>query len=238
MPRKSRIIVPDCPHHIIQRGHNRQVVFASDQDYQYYLDTLGEWKEKLKCKVYTFCLMTNHIHLIINPGKDVEALGKLMKRVSGHQTRYVNKLEKRTGSLWEGRYKSSPINTNEYLLSCSRYIELNPVRAGMVSDPCKYPWSSYQQKIGKKPKTWLDYDSCYKNLADFQNVRCEKYEQWVKNSIPHGEWTIIRQALQRGQLTGGKKFIDEIEHKLNLRVEFRGQGRPCKNDKKDSFSSS
>ena len=111
MPRKSRIIVPDCLHHIIQRGHNRQVVFAADGDYQYYLESIQEWKEKLGCKVYAFCLMTNHIHLIVDPGKDVKAIGRLMKRVNGKQTRFVNNLEKRTGSLWEGRYKSSPIST-------------------------------------------------------------------------------------------------------------------------------
>jgi len=86
MPRKARIIVPDCPHHIVQRGHNRQVVFASDGDYQFYLNNLQEWKEKLGCQVYAFCLMTNHVHIIINPGKDVKVLGQLMKRVNGRQT--------------------------------------------------------------------------------------------------------------------------------------------------------
>ena len=228
MPRKSRIIIPDCPHHIIQRGHNRQVVFAADGDYQYYLESIQEWKEKLGCKVYAFCLMTNHIHLIVDPGKDVKAMGQLMKRVNGRQTRFVNKLEKRTGSLWEGRYKSSPISTEEYLLSCSRYVELNPVRAGMISDPAAYPWSSYQSKVGFKHLDWLDYDPCYMKLAATMNDRRKKYEEWVKRIIPRGEWDLIRQALQRGQLTGSKRFIDQIEQKLNMRVEFRGQGRPRK----------
>jgi len=228
MPRKARIIVPDCPHHIIQRGHNRQVVFASDKDYQYYLDNLIEWKETLGCHIYAFCLMTNHVHLIINPGKDVETLGQLMKRVNGRQTRYVNKIEKRTGSLWEGRYKSSPVSTSEYLLSCSRYIELNPVRAGMVSGPEAYPWSSYQSKVGIKRLEWLDYDPCYMELAGSRENREKKYEQWVNGIIPNGEWELIRQSLQRGQLTGTGKFVDQIEEKLNQRVEFRGPGRPRK----------
>ena len=124
MPRTARIVVMGYPHHIIQRGHNRQVVFASDEDYQYYLDNLCEWKEKLGCKVYAYCLMTNHVHLIVDPGEDGGNLARLMKRVAGRQTRYLNKLQKRTGSLWEGRFKSSTISADEYLLACSRYVEV------------------------------------------------------------------------------------------------------------------
>jgi len=103
MPRTARLVVPDHPHHIIHRGHNRQPVFVSDDDYRYYLDNLLEWKTKLKCRLYAYCLMTNHVHLIVDPGENEVNLAKLMKRVAGRQTRYVNKLEKRTGTLWEGR---------------------------------------------------------------------------------------------------------------------------------------
>ena len=131
-------MVPNTPHHIVQRGHNKQVVFVSDDDYQYYLENLFEWKAQLNCKVYAWCLMTNHIHLVINPGDEVDNLGKLMKRLAGKQTRYVNRLERRSGSLCEGRYKSSPIETDTYLLACCRYVELNPVRAKMVEKPEEY----------------------------------------------------------------------------------------------------
>ena len=99
MRRIAHPIVPDYPHHTIQRGHNRQVVFASDEDYLYYLDNLREWKEKLGCRVYAYCLMTNHVHLIIDPGEKANNLAQLIKRLAGRQTRYVNKMEKRTGSL-------------------------------------------------------------------------------------------------------------------------------------------
>lgn len=228
MPRTARLIVPDYPHHIIQRGHNRQVIFASDEDYLFYLDNLREWKEKLGCQIYAYCLMTNHAHLIIDPGHEEKNIALLMKRVAGRQTRYVNKMEKRTGSLWEGRYKSSPISTNEYLLSCCRYIELNPVRAGMVIDPLGYRWSSYLSKIGELKQELLDYDPCYLSLGDSQEKRCIKYAEWVATSIPTGELEQIRHSLQRGQLTGSKKFVDEVERKIERRVEFRGQGRPRK----------
>ena len=132
MPRVGRVVLPNYPHHIVQRGHNRQVVFASEQDFNYYLETLSQWRSIYGVRVYAWCLMTNHIHLIVEPPEDVARLGQLMKRLSGRQTRYVNRLEGRTGTLWESRYKSSPIQTDQYLLACIRYVELNPVRAGIV----------------------------------------------------------------------------------------------------------
>jgi putative transposase len=228
MPRTARIVIVGYPHHIIQRGHNRQVVFVSDEDYLYYLENLRAWKEKLGCKVYAYCLMTNHVHLIVDPGEDERSLALLMKRVAGRQTRYVNKTEKRTGSLWEGRYKSSPVSASEYLLACCRYVELNPVRAGIVGAPEGYRWSSYGVKIGKHKEEWLDFDPCYMGLAGTDKKRAEKYQEWVEGTIPDGEWELIRQSVQRGQLTGSKKFVDEIEQKIEKRVEFRGQGRPRK----------
>ena len=105
MPRSARVVIANQPHHIIPRGHNRQVVFAQVEDYVYYSDTLAEWKEKLGCKIYAYCLMTNHVHLVINPGKDSENLALLMKRLAGRYTRYFNEKEKRIGTVWEGRYK-------------------------------------------------------------------------------------------------------------------------------------
>jgi len=228
MPRTARVVITEYPHHIIQRGHNRQIIFSSDDDYLYYLDNLSNWKEKLSCKVYSYCLMTNHVHLIINPGEEVDNLSKLMKRIAGRQTRFVNKIEKRTGSLWEGRYKSSPISTNEYLLACCRYVELNPVRAGMVTEPGEYRWSSYGTKVDQESSEWLDFDPYYMGLANTKRKRAEKYAEWVKGSIPEGELLLIRQSLQRGQLTGSTRFVDEVEEKINRRVEFRGQGRPGK----------
>lgn len=226
MPRTARLIVPNYPHHIIQRGHNRQVVFANTDDYLYYLENLQEWKEKLGCLVYGYCLMTNHVHLIVNPGEDANNIGLLMKRLAGRQTRYINKKEKRTGSLWEGRYKSSTISTDEYLLACCRYVELNPVRAGLVADPAKYRWSSYGSKCGEREQALLDFDPCYLELSDSPLLRAKKYAQWVAETTPEGELELIRGSLQRGQLTGSNRFVEEIERKLEKRIDFRKQGRP------------
>ena len=128
-------------------------------------------------------------------------------------------------------FKSSPISTDEYLLACCRYVELNPVRAGIVVDPSDYRWSSYGIKIGNHEREWLDYDPCYMGLAENEKDRSEVYAVWVKGTIPEGEWSLIRQALQRGQLTGSSRFVDEIEKKIARRVKFRGQGRPSKTNK-------
>ena len=228
MPRSARIVMTDHPHHVIQRGHNRQVIFADEVDYRFYLDNLKEWKEKLKCKLYAYCLMTNHVHLVIDPGGDEQNLGLLMKRVAGRQTRYVNKMEKRSGTLWEGRYKSSPISTNDYLLACCRYVELNPVRARMVVQPEDYRWSSCSAKVGLIEQGILDYDPLYLELSKNEKERQQKYCDYVHGMITEEETDQIRRAIHRGQLTGTGKFIKEVEEKLGKRVEFRGQGRPRK----------
>jgi putative transposase len=214
------------------------VVFVSDEDYLYYLDNLKEWKNKLGCKLYAYCLMTNHVHLVIDPGESEKNLAQLIKRVAGRQTRFVNKLEKRSGSLWEGRYKSSIISSNEYLMACCRYVELNPVRAGMVIEPADYRWSSYGGKTGAAPLDWLDYDQCFLELDADAVIRSRKYEEWTKGDISEEELELIRKSIQRGQLTGSQRFIDEIEQKTNRRVEFRGQGRPLTTDKEPLLKSS
>lgn len=230
MPRPVRLILNSCPHHIIQRGHNRQVVFAGNDDYQYYLDTLQEWKSELDCKVYAFCLMTNHVHLIVDPGNQPENLSLLMKRLAGRQTRFVNKMEKRSGSLWEGRFKSSPINANEYLLACCRYVELNPLRAGMVEEPWQYPWSSCRAKAGLEELPWLDFDPFYMSFGNTFENRAAGYKTWLRETIPENELQLIREATQRGGLTGNRMFERAISEKLGRRIELRGPGRPRKSE--------
>ena len=199
MPRTSRVVLANYPHHIIQRGHNKQVVFAANEDYEYYFYNLKEWKKKLGCKIYAYCLMTNHIHLIIDPGDNADNLALFMKRISGRQTRYINRIEGRRGTLWEGRYKSSPIDKDDYLLACCRYVELNPVRAGLVDGPEKYKWSSYRNKVGAEKLPWLDLDPCYMRLGNTMKEREELYSQFVKEVILKEEIETIREAAQRGQ---------------------------------------
>lgn len=216
MPRIGRVLVPNHAHHIVQRGHNRQVMFAEEGDFRYYLDTLTEWEMEPGVKVYAWCLMTNHIHLILEPPEEVTKPGQLMKRLAGRQTRYINRQE--------GRYKSSPIQTEGYLLACLRYVELNPVRAGMVDKPGDYPWSSYQPRISGKSSERLDDHPCYTALARSPDTRAIRYDEFLRCAVPKSEFNLIRSSLQQGQLTGNKKFVDEVEQIIDRRIKHRSPG--------------
>jgi putative transposase len=132
--------------------------------------------------------------LILDPCDDVASLGKLMKRLAGRQTRFVNHKEKRTGSLWEGRYKSSPIETDTYLLACNRYVELNPVKAGMVEQAKDYQWSSYQQKIGTEAM-WIDQDSAYLGLSDNEMQRRRGYMDYINGENIESETQMIQKSI-------------------------------------------
>ncbi|AXJ04707.1 transposase [Pseudomonas fluorescens] len=227
MPRTGRIVLPHYPHHIVQRGHNRQVVFAEPADFERYLSDLRELKEALGIKVYAFCLMTNHVHLLLAPGETTSNLGQLMKAIVGRMTRYRNKVEGRSGTLWESRYKSSVVQSDTYLLACSRYIELNPVRANMVARAEDYRWSSFALRLRDFSKTsWLDKDPCFLQLGPTDAIRHERYKSFIEGATPSNELQLIRAALQRGQLTGDTRFVDEIEKFTGRRVHFRVRGRP------------
>ncbi len=224
MPRMGRAVLPGYPHHIIQRGHNRQVVFAEAGGFERYLDTLANFKDIYGVKVYAWCLMTNHVHLLVAP-ESMAGLGQLMKRLAGRQTRYHNRLEGRTGTLWESRYKSSPVNSDRYLLACARHIERNPVRTRMVAFPEEYRRS----RLGHAHYEWLDLDPCYLALGTAEDERRLRYSEFLGATIPEGEWSLIREAVQRGQLTGTDRFVAQVETILGKRIENRSRGRPSKN---------
>jgi putative transposase len=230
MPRKARIILSNTPHHIVQRGHNRNPVFVEPSYYQYYLASLREWKQKLGVKVYGYCLMTNHVHLILDPGDNQQSIAALMKRLAGRQTRFINRIEHRTGSAWEGRYRSSAIETDTYLLACTRYVEMNPVRADMVSRPEDYIWSSYQQKTGRE-EAWIDNDSCYLGLADSCLQRQRLYRNFVEFGSSAQQDEVIRQSYRNGWLTGTDRFIEMVQARTGIRIEHRGRGRPGNQEK-------
>lgn len=231
MPRIKRVILPNYPHHIIQRGHNRQVIFAQNADFQKYIENIQELKIKFGIKVFAYCLMTNHIHLLLQPGEDISKLPIFMKTLAGRTTRYFNLLEGRSGTLWESRYKSSPVQKDLYLLACCRYIELNPVRAGITTDPAAYPWSSYIMRMGgdDNEKGWLDLDPMFLSLGETKTHRREKYQTLMHENATPEEFKLIRESVRRGQLTGNSRFEDAVEQIIKRRIERRKQGRPFKN---------
>lgn len=143
MPRSARVILPDVPVHVIQRGNNRQDCFYSTRDYRLFLRWLQEYAVLSACRVHAYVLMNNHVHMLLTPS-NADSVGHLMKRLGQQYVQYFNRTYKRSGTLWEGRYRSSLVQEDAYLLACYRYIELNPVRAGIVPDPSQYRWSSYR----------------------------------------------------------------------------------------------
>ena len=202
MGRRPRVFVTGYPHHIVQRGHDRNAVFVEQTDFEYYLANLVELKDYYDVSLYAYCLMTNHVHVFLLPRGDANAISGLMKRLSARQARFVNRLEKRLGTLWSGRFKSSIIETDHYLLACTRYVELNPVRAGMVCAPEEYPWSSYAQRVGLTKDSWLDADPVTSRLATSAKGRQRAYAAFVAAGIPNHEYKLIRTAVGRNQLTG------------------------------------
>lgn len=226
MPRKARIILNGYPHHIVQRGHNKDVVFAAAADYRYYLANLRFWKARLHIRVYSYCLMTNHIHLVIAPTRQSEDISQLMKRLAGRQTRYVNFLEGRSGTLWESRFKCSPIQQDSYLLQCCRYVERNPVAAGIVQYPHQYEWSSIRARIGLVESEWLDQDPAYAALGSSSAIRQKNYRDFVNLAPTIKEARFIGTAVNRNQLTGNNRFVNEVEARIGRRIEHRGPGRP------------
>jgi putative transposase len=228
MARYARQTIADIPYHIINRGNNHQVIFFRKDDYKSFLDSLELAKEKYPCKIYSFILMSNHIHLLLEPVGEGPNLAYFMKHISQRHGQYINKYYSRTGTLWEGRYKSSAVSTDRYLLACSRYIEMNCVRAGIVKKPEEYDYSSYKGKIGLKTIRWLDFDPLYADLGKTVEDRQRKYQDWIQESIPKGEWEMIRRSIQKNWTYGDEKFKEKIEGMLGRKFEIKKAGRRSK----------
>lgn len=228
MPRHPRLFLPEMPLHIVQRGHYRRPVFRQTRDYDYYLSNLIEAKTDLEVRLYAYCLMTNHVHLIVSPGNNISSISDLMRIVAARQTRYVNKIEKGIGTLWDGRFKASLIESDAYLMACYRYVDLNPVRAAIVSTPQDYRWSSYRSHAALERQDWLDEHAIYLELGSNRNKRGFAYEEFVASDISESELELIRSAVRRNQLTGRDRFRNDVAEHTGRRIESRGRGRPAR----------
>lgn len=228
MPRSPRIAFPGYPHHIVQRGHSRNAVFFTEFDRADYLATLQECRDHFALRVYGYCLMTNHVHLIVDPGHDARRLSMLMKRLAGRHSRRMNRLLQRSGSLWESRFHCSPIETDRYLLTCGRYVDQNPVRARIVARLEDFAWSSYRARAGFDEGSWLDEDPALKDLASTPERRYEVYRRLAAVPASNLELKTIRDALQRNQLTGTADFVEKIAAGSGVTVSTRAPGRPKK----------
>jgi len=225
MARLQRIAPLGIPQHIIQRGNNRQVCFACDQDMAFYASLLYEYSKKFSVSLHAWVFMTNHVHLLASPNM-IDGVSNMMQSVGRRYVRYFNREYRRSGTLWEGRFKSSLVQSETYLLQCQRYIELNPVRAGMVSDPAQYVWSSYQcHALGKAIKMCTPHEE-YRVLGDTASLRQSAYRALFRAHVDDELIKDIRSAVNKGMALGGERFKDEIERLHNRRVRPAKMGRP------------
>ena len=210
MPRRKRYCPVGLPLHVVQRGNNRQVCFTSDNDMAAFANWLREGAEKYSIAVHAWVFMTNHVHLLLTPGTD-HAVSKCMQFLGRYYVRYFNYRYGRTGTLFEGRFRSSIIQTNRYLLACYRYIELNPVRAGLVQDPADYVWSSYRSNaLGQSAKMWSPHQE-YLDLGTSKPQRLKAYQQLFSNELGTEQITNIRNTLNTGLALGNDRFRAEVE---------------------------
>ena len=225
MPRKTRIFIPDLPCHVIQRGNNRSACFFCEEDYKYYLNCIAEGLKRYGAKLHAYVLMMNHVHLLITPSHE-DSLPRIMQLIGRQYVQYINKTYRRSGTLWEGRYKASIVDTDPYLLTCYRYIELNPVVAGMVSKPEDYIWSSFAGNgLGENDDLITPHEN-YLSLGGNLDERCDAYRELFNNQISDEDVHLIRKASQRNYPLGNDRFKNEIEKTLNRRVGFLERGRP------------
>ena len=210
MARLPRVCLPGIPQHIIQRGNNRQVCFASEQDFSAYAYWLHQYSQKYDVKIHAWVFMSNHVHLLVTPATK-GGISSLMQTLGRHYVRYFNYTYKRTGTLWEGRFKSCVVDADNYLLICQRYIELNPVRAGMVGLPSQYHWSSYHANaLGKQIDLWTPHP-VYTKLGRSKVERIQVYQDLFQMHIPGKDLMFIRSATNKGLAIGNDKFKHEIE---------------------------
>ncbi len=225
MPRRARLAIPGIPWHIIQRGNNRAACFYAEEDYRRYLDTLREMAEKFECAVHAYVLMTNHVHLLLTPSRK-ESAGLLMKHLGQRYVQYINRCYRRSGTLWEGRFRSCLAQSEHYVLACYRYIELNPVRANMVSHPKEYRWSSYRANAEGLADALLKPHPEYLRMASNESDRLRAYRELFTVYLDPQCIAEIRNATNGNYALGDERFRDEIARMLNRRVIPGKSGRP------------
>lgn len=225
MARLPRLTLPGYPHHIIQRGNNRQAIFGDRADYELLLALIDEHARKQQVAVHAYVLMSNHLHLLATP-ETVEGIPQLMQAVGRRYVRTFNLRHARTGTLWEGRYRSTLIQAERYLLACMVYLDLNPVRAGMVGDPAEYPWSSYQHFVGRRNDKLITPHPLYWELGNTPFAREQAYEELVRAGISPSQQQALTDSALRGWALGEPDYVADLQRRTERRVARSQAGRP------------
>jgi putative transposase len=223
MARPKRLILEHVPVHVIQRGNDRQRVFRDDRDRQLFRTLLIEASLQCRCAVHAYVLMTNHVHLLVT-ADDADGISRLMQRMGRCYVRAFNQRHQRTGTLWEGRFRSSVVDSARYLLACSRYIDLNPVRAGLCDDPAQYRWSSHGNLAYGRPDALVTPHSEYERLGPTDVERQRSYAALCTPRLENAELHEIRRAVQRGEVLGRELFKSTIVQRIERAVTRASHG--------------
>ena len=227
MARLPRLVVPFQPHHIIQHGNDRQLIFREADDYQRFLAALKESAREFKVAIHAYVLMPNHLHLLASPSS-AEGLAQMMQRVGRYYVPWYNAKYARTGSLFQGRFKTALIEAERYLLLCSRYIEGNPVRAQMAAEPLDYPWSSYGHHAGARADAMITDHALYWGLGNTPFQREAAYIEQTRSPLSQAELDSINLAVLKGWPLGSDAFKTKLQQSAQRQVVPAKRGRPFK----------
>jgi len=225
MARLPRLTVPGYPHHIIQRGNNRQAIFAANADYEALLAMIEEYAGKAGIAIHAYVLMSNHFHLLATPDT-AAGIPQMMQDVGRRYVRYFNQRQGRTGTLWEGRYKSTLIQAERYLLACMAYIDLNPVRAGIALEPGDYPWSSHGHYVGLRNDRLISPHPLYWELGNTPFARDAAYAELVRSGISAQQQRALTDSALRGWALGEADYVADLQRRTQRRVSKTRAGRP------------
>jgi putative transposase len=225
MARLPRLTIPGHPHHIIQRGNNRQPVFATDEDCRTLLGLLEEHARAAGVAVHAYVLMSNHFHLLATP-ETAEGIPQMMQAVGRRYVRFFNRRQARTGTLWEGRYRSTVIQAERYLLACTVYIDLNPVRAGMVDSPESYPWSSHGHYVSGRADRLVTPHPTWWELGNTPFAREAAYRDMVHAGLSSAEQQALTDSALRGWALGDGAYVADLQRRTERRVSKAKAGRP------------
>jgi putative transposase len=223
MARQPRFVLPGQPQHVIQRGNNRQAIFSDAADRRRYLVMLEEALQLCESRLHAYVLMSNHVHLLITPDT-ATAISQTMQSLGRRYVGYFNHRHGRTGTLWEGRYRATLVDSERYLLTCSRYIELNPVRAGLVKSPEDYPWSSYRHNALGQVDPLLSAHPLYQALGDVELPPWRAYRGLFADALDTGAIEAVRRHTNKGCVLGGEPFKQRVQQALNRQVSPRPRG--------------
>ncbi len=225
MPRKPRFFLPDIPVHVVIRGNSRRVVFVEDADRTAYLAWLKEAIEKYKVNLHAYVLMDNHVHLLLS-ADEPNYISRVMQHIGRKYVPYFNHKYEKSGTLWEGRFKGSMIETEQYLLCCYRYIELNPVRANKVKRPGEWRWSSYACNAYGEENKLIKPHSVYLAIHKDKDKRVNYYREGFRHILQPSLINDLRSAVQTGTPLGNDRFKQEVEQLLGVKVGYAKRGRP------------